>query len=248
MSWGTVTIGGVVFRETWTLSDDGATVKITGQESHPPQTRAEVRARHRNVPGLLGATVPAVWTDKSLADGFFVVTEASSDLTDVAQGAYLTATWSMTLARVGPQRDVEFESRVPTIARATELTGQTPVFWHAPPPGTLDYYTGATVPTATVTREPRRRVTSSSTAASRPNVAPRWTCPARLHGRLAAGELRRDPARRHRHPGAVGVAGRQRAGADRRRRDAGLLGGGVEPDRGGWVSVKSFVPTVNGSR
>jgi hypothetical protein len=247
MSWGTVSIGGVVFRETWTLSDDGATVKITGQESHPPQTRAEVRARHRNVPGLLGATVPAVWTDKSLADGFFVVTEATSDLTDVAQGAYLTATWSMTLARVGPQRDVELESRVPTIARATELTGQTPVFWHAPPPGTLDYYTGATVPTATVTRSSAEGdvVVYRGIPAG---VAPRWTCPAGAY--MDASPRVSFDGIRHAGIDTPGLSVWQVDNA--LVRIVGGAGPGFSvaawsPTTEAWVSVKSFVPTVNGS-
>ncbi|NUR06731.1 MAG: hypothetical protein HOQ45_06970 [Nocardioidaceae bacterium] len=118
-----------------------------------------------------------MWTDKSVADGFFVVTDASSELTNVAQGAFLTATWSMTLARLGTERDVEFESRVPTIARSTELVGQTPSFWHAPPPATIDYYTGATVPSATVTRTSAEGTVLVYRGIPA-NVAPRWTCPA----------------------------------------------------------------------
>jgi hypothetical protein len=247
MAWGSVTIGGIVFRETWTLTDDGSTVKITGQESYPPQTKAEVRARHRNVLGLLGATVPAVWTDKSVADGYFAITDASSDLTDFAQGALLTAAWSMTLTRVGGERDVEFESRVPTIARSTELVGQTPSFWHAPPPDTEDYYTGATVPSATVTR------TSSEGAivvyrGIPASVAPRWTCP-------AGGYMDASPR--------VSFDGLRHAGIDTPvlsvwQVDNGLvriLGNGDatfsvsawDPDVSAWASVKSYVPTVNGT-
>jgi hypothetical protein len=152
MPWGTVTVGGIVFRETYTLTDDGGTVKITGQESHQPQTKADVRAKHRNVLGLLGATVPAVWTTRasSTASSSSPTPRASSPTSRRAR--CWSATWSMTLAG-SAGADVEFESRVPTIARSTELAGQTPSFWHAPPPDTRDYYTGATVPSATVTRE-----------------------------------------------------------------------------------------------
>ncbi|NUR71120.1 MAG: hypothetical protein HOU81_09885 [Hamadaea sp.] len=246
MAWGTVTIGGISFRETFTLVDDGGSVKITGQDSHPPQTTAEVHARHLNVLGLRGATVPAVWTDKSVADGFFVVTDASSELTNVAQGAFLTATWSMTLARLGTERDVEFESRVPTIARSTELVGQTPSFWHAPPPATIDYYTGATVPSATVTRASSEGAVVVYRGIPA-NVAPRWTCP-------AAGYMDASPRVSFdgiRHAGtetpALGVwqvdNGLVRVlGAS----DGSFSVAAWDPDVNAWASVKSNAPTVNG--
>jgi hypothetical protein len=158
----------------------------------------------------------------------------------------LVATWSMTLARVGRETDVEFESRVPTIARSTELVGQTPSFWHAPPPDTRDYYTGATVPAATVTRESAEGLVVVYRAIPA-NVAPRWTCP-------AAGYMDASPR--------VSFDGIRHAGTSTPalavwQVDNGLvrvLGGGDasfsvaawDPDVDDWASVKSYVPTVNG--
>jgi hypothetical protein len=246
MAWGTVTVGGIVFRETFTLTDDGSTVKITGQEAHPPQTKAEVRARHRNVLGLLGSTVPALWTDKSVADGFFVVTDATSDLTDIAQGAVLVADWSMTLARVGGQRDVELESRVPTISRSTELVGQTPSFWHVPPPDTQDYYTGSTVPSATVTRESAEGnlVVYRGIPAS---VAPRWTCSAA--GYMDASVRVLFDGIRHAGTDTPALAVWQVDNALVRvlgGADATFSVAAWDPDVDDWASVKSYVPTVAG--
>jgi hypothetical protein len=244
MAWGTVTVGGIVFREAMGLSDDGGSVKLSGQEAHPPLTLAEVRARHLNVLGLRGETVPVVFADKSLADGFYVVTDASSDLFSFASGSVLTASWSMTLGRLGTERDVEFESRVPTIARSTELAGQTPSFWHAPPPDAIDYYTGATVPSATVTRASvdgnvvvYRGIPS--------NVAPRWTCPAGGFDEASARVLL-DGARIRGvdtppftgweiNNGLVKVAGGS---------DATVT---VSAYAGAWESPKGYVPTVNGT-
>jgi ABC-type transporter Mla subunit MlaD len=247
MSWGALTIGGITFRETQSLTDDSGTVKIVGQEEHPPQTKAEVRSRLLSVLGLIGQTVPAVFEDKSVADGFYLVVDASSDHEDRQQAAYLTANWTMTLQRVGRERDVEFESRVPTIARSTELVGQTPSFWHAPPPDTWDYYTGSTVPSASVVRESAEGLVTVYRGIPA-NVAPRWTC-------RAAGYM--DASPRILFDG-IRLAGTETPALSVWQVDNGLvrvLGGGDatfsvaawDPDVDDWTSVKSYVPTVGGA-
>lgn len=246
MAWGAVTIGGIVFREAMQLADGGSALSLSGQEAHPPLTKAEVRARHLNVLGLRDTTVPVVFDDKSVADGFYRVTDVKSDLFSFASGSVLTASWSLSLERLGGERDVEFESRVPTIARSTELVGQTPSFWHAPPPDTLDYYTGSTVPSATVTRESAEGnvIVYRGIPAG---VSPRWTCP-------AADYVDASPR--------VSFDGIRHVGTDTPalavwQVDNGIvriLGGADatfsvaawDPEADGWASVKSYVPTVAG--
>jgi hypothetical protein len=176
MAWGTVTIGGVELRETVTAEQAGAQLNIRGQESHPPSTRAHVTAVHHNMRALAGLTVPVTFTDKPELSGFYRVQAADSNLAVVQNGAHMTAAWSASLDLVGGDRDVEIESRVPTIARSTTVaTPPSAVFWHAPAGGATSYWTGATVPTqVTRTSADGPIVVHTGIPAS---VAPRWTVP-----------------------------------------------------------------------
>lgn len=179
MVWGSVTVGGVELRETITAEDVAGSfggLRITGQESHPPQTTAAVIAAHHNIMACRGLTVPVVFTDKASLSGFYRITEAASSLLRHANGAVQTATWSMAMQKVGGSRDVEVESRVPTIGRQTDHA-VTPVYWHAPAGGVSSYYTGPTVPATYVDR-----VSEDGTIRAHlgipTDVAPRWTIPA----------------------------------------------------------------------
>lgn len=173
-----VTVAGVVLQETRAAEVDADTVRIIGRQSYMTSTVGEVLAAHDSVTQMQGRIVPAVFGDKTELTGFYRVTDASSTLTKFASGAVQFASWSLTLERLGNERDVEFESRVPTIQRTDEIAGtQTASFWHAPPVGTLDYYTGATVPTTSITR------TSSDGPVSvhlgiPTTFPPRWRVPA----------------------------------------------------------------------
>jgi len=196
MSWGTVTIGGVDFRETFDVAEDGESLSLEGQESTPPLARGDVLQLHANVLGLEGRVVPITFTGKPERNGFYLVTGASSDLFDWI-GYVVTASWQIKAVRIGSGADVEFESRVPTIARASELgAGVAPSFWHAAPVGISSYFTGPTVPTY-FTRASEDGAVPVFTAMP-VGVAPRWTVGAadymrgaatlRLDGRKALGE------------------------------------------------------------
>lgn len=177
--WGQVTIGGIAFRETVAVAqaDDGG-LRISGQESYPPSTKASVRAAHQNVVAMRDQLVPVTFTDKSSLTGFFRVRDASSTLTDRQNGAVVTADWSMTLERLGTGRDVEFETRLPMVPRTDELTGaQSPSYWHAPPAGFGDYYTGTQVPASTIQRQSADGMVTVHLGLPT-TVPPRWTCPA----------------------------------------------------------------------
>lgn len=199
MAWRQVTIGGASFREELLANESDGVLNIGGQEqSLVGEPVGDVYAAHANVRGLRGKMVPVVFGDKSALSGFYLVTGARSELLDYANGSIVTATWQATLERLGTERDLEFESRVPTFNRTTEVAGAPAAsYWHAPPGGHDDYLTGATVPSSSVVR----------TGADGPitvfrgipvDVAPRWTVAVvdylrgaariRLDGRLHLGE------------------------------------------------------------
>ena len=176
MTWGTVTVAGYELRETRVVPASGrGDLTLSGQEAHPPSTTGHVLATHHNVRALRDRTVPVILTDKNEVTGFYRVTEASSKLTNIHNGAYVTADWSLTLEPVGSEADLEFESRVPTIGRLDELAGtQTPSFWHAPPVGVSSYYSGSTVPAGSVSRSSEDGTITVHTGIPT-SFPPRWT-------------------------------------------------------------------------
>lgn len=246
MSWGTLQLGGLIFRETTTAAESNGTLTVTGQESTPPQSSAEVRAAYLNVLGLVGATVPLVASDKAELTGFYAVTAASVDDLNVHNGQLLRANWSAQLVRVGTERDVEFESRLTLVARSTDLAGPpAAVFWHAPPPGATSYYTGATVPAGEVVRQSADGAVPVYTGVPA-SIFPRWTVPAADYMAGAARVL---------------LDGLRRAGLDTAGSSSWEVSNGLVQVTGGadatftvaawsgsaWVSAKGYVPTVNGT-
>lgn len=185
MAWGTVTVGGIAFRETVVADGDPTHIKIGGQETYPAVSRSAVEATHHNIRALAGLVVPVVFTDKTELSGFYLVSDAQSRFERRQQGAFEKSDWSLALQSLGSGRDVEVESRVPTIARATTVASPpAAVFWHAPAGGVASYWTGATVPS---------QLTRTSADGGLPvflgipvGVSPRWTCPAESYQQGAA--------------------------------------------------------------
>lgn len=173
MSYGTVTIEGAVFRETFTVSETGTTLSLSGQESTPPQDPATVLQLHANVLGLEGRTVPVLFSQKSERNGFYRIETGKSELFEWAGGAVTVADWQLDMTRVGSGADVEFESRVPSFARSSELTGAPVTLWHAAPVNATSYFTGPTVPTR-LDRSGLDGVTAAWLSIPA-NVSPRWT-------------------------------------------------------------------------
>jgi hypothetical protein len=246
MSWGQVTIGGIVFREELKISESGdGGLNISGQESTPPSPKDEVRAAHENLLGLRGRIVPVVFTDKEQVSGFFYVESVTSELMEL-YGRTVTVSWRMELSRVGFGPDVEFESRFPFIARTDDLTGsQVASFWHAPAPSASGYYTGSTVPSGSLDR-----VSSDGTVkvyTGLPTTTPpRWFASAEgylvgsarveLDGRRHAGTLTPPHDTWALSNGIIRV------------RPTSTGGIGVSVWRGidGWSTEKVFSPTVSG--
>jgi hypothetical protein len=180
MSWGQVSVGGIVFRETINGSWSNGALTITGQESHPPQSRAEVIAAHDNIVAAArqaaedGLVTAVTFTDKVNLSGFYELASAQSELQRIHNGEMQGATWQMTLVPLGSERDLEVESRLLSIARTTELVGVTPVFWQAPAPAFESYYTGATVPSGSVSRQSSEGLVAVQLGIPS-TPAPRWT-------------------------------------------------------------------------
>lgn len=174
MVWGTVTIGGVTFREDVNVTDNPTGLLVTGQDSHPPQLKAAVEGAHHNIVAMRGLTVPVVFTHKAALSGFYKVTDTSSALEWRFQGRHAVATWGITLQRVGAGRDVEVESHVDRIARPDDLPGaQSPVYWHAPAVGHTSYYTGSSSPSGFIDRAGEDGTVRVYTGL--PTDVPRWT-------------------------------------------------------------------------
>lgn len=248
MVWGRVTVGGIPFREELAVGDSGeGRLQIVGQESTPPSSRAQVRASHQNVIGLLGKIVPVTFSDKTDLTGFYLVSSADSDLFDFGNGSVITASWKMSLDRVGTERDIEFETRLPMIARTDDLPGaQVASFWHAPAPSARGYFTGSTVPGGTVIRTTDEGDLSVYTGLPS-SVPPRWTAPADtflvgsarvlLDGIRRAGNRTPDHATWEVSNGIIRV------------RPTATGGIGISMWRGvaGWSTEKVYTATSNGT-
>jgi hypothetical protein len=156
VSWGTVTVGRLVLRETVTATParnaltGERTLSLTGEESCPPLTTAQVAQRAEDLLGLLDRFVPVTFTDKTDLDGFYLVADVGGQVTDY-QGEVVRFAWTMALSYVGPANAVDVESRLTGTLRANDfsLTGER---WHAPAGGHLGYYTGTTTPSGTMDR------------------------------------------------------------------------------------------------
>lgn len=247
ISWGTVNVGGVAFRESWAMQESGERQITIEGSPLPTDTAATTRAMHRNVLGLSGLLVPVTFSDKEQLTGFYRVASSSSNLfQQPGVSDAFTAAWSLTLERLGSERDVEFQSQVPTVARLSEVAGSAS-FWHAPPVGFDDYFTGATVPSASVTRTGSEGAVTVFRGVP-VGVAPRWT--------VGAADYLRGSAR-------VALDGVRHAGTDtpphagwsvsnslldvRSTAGAAVEVSVVAADGGPRRSVKGWVPTVGGA-
>ncbi len=180
--WGTLTVGRITLRETVTVSETGGesrTVAVSGQESTPPLTRAELVARHDDLMALdADQVLPVTWTDKPERDGYYKPGSPSADLTD-QQAETVTSTWRLSLTRVGTAGETDLQSRLAGAVRANDhsLTGER---WHAPPIGHYAYYVGATIPTAATRSSEDGTITVYRSLPA--SVSPRWGCSPSSYG------------------------------------------------------------------
>ncbi len=184
--WGDLQLSRILLRETFTATEGGGssrTLDIEGQESTPPLTRAQTTAAHDNLNALQhGSPIAVTFTDKPERNGYYAVKSASSKLTEYS-GDTVTATWTVSLERLGSASEADLQSRLTGAVRLNDfsLTGER---WHAPPIGHYGYYAGSSNPT-TMTRSTADGTMTvyRSVPAS---VSPRWGCAATdyLDGRV----------------------------------------------------------------
>jgi hypothetical protein len=164
----------VVEMEKATESTDGK-LSVSGQESSPPTTPAAlVTFLHGQVVGMQeGHLVPVQFRDKAERNGYYAVTQATSDLTDY-QGEVVIADWQLELQRQGSATEVDLQSRLTGAVRQNDfaLSGTR---WHAPAINHYGYHTGTAVSSGSVTR------TSADGAIKvylgvPASIHPRWGC------------------------------------------------------------------------
>lgn len=156
MGFGTVQVGRLRLREALTPATEafdgmsgGRKLSITGQEASPPLSIADVAAVHDDVLGLPGSFVPVTFTDKADRNGYYQVTDANASLT--AWGSeVVTCDWTIGLARVGADSEVDVESRLAGPLTRSNTHAGSGERWHAPPVGHTAYWSAATVPSTMV--------------------------------------------------------------------------------------------------
>jgi hypothetical protein len=156
MSWGTVYVGRMTLREGFTVSDTVnantgvRAVSITGQESSPPLTLAEVDQRREDLSGLMGRMIPVQFSTKADFNGWYRVTDVGADVTNWSDEV-VKFSWSLKLDRIGPENAIDIESRLTGVGRQNTygLAGER---WHAPAASAVGYYTGTSQPSGSVTR------------------------------------------------------------------------------------------------
>lgn len=151
MSKPTVSVGRMVMREDWQVSEDSQrAISISGQESVPRLSGTQVTEQREDLLSMTGQIVPIVFTTKTSLNGFYRIDDASGDYIDWSS-TLRTFAWNLSVTRLGSESEVDIESRLSgSITRANNfsVTGERA---HAPAIGHNAYWSDATVSSA-VTR------------------------------------------------------------------------------------------------
>lgn len=161
MTWGTVRVGRLILRETYTAESKynqntgNASISLAGQESAPPLSRVELMQRREDITTMVGAFVSITLENKPELDGFYVVQDSGASLIDWTMASDVSGRergyfdWTLQLTSIGPDNAVDLESRVSSPGRDNDfnLSGVT---WHAPAGGAYGY---TPVPSGSVSRE-----------------------------------------------------------------------------------------------
>lgn len=155
--FGTVQIGRLTLREALAIASEigsstttpPRTMKLTGQEAVPALTTTQLAAVQDDLPGLIGPLTPVQFTNKTDRNGYWQVTDVQSDLMNW-NGELVTATWQMTMTRVGTDTEIDLESRLTGSATRVNSFSATGERTHCPPVGHYAYYSGTTTPSVLV--------------------------------------------------------------------------------------------------
>lgn len=176
--WGTVQVGRITLREGFVLTanlntaTNKRTLGLTGEESSPPLTMAELEQRLEDILGLLDRFVPITFTYKDDHNGFYNITDVNTEVTNWTNEV-AKFSWSMQAEFYGPEGSVDIDSRLILINRnnAFNLLGER---WHAPAGGAYGYYTGTSQPSSSIAR-PSADGTPITVYRGIPiGVSPRW--------------------------------------------------------------------------
>lgn len=152
MATTTFTVGRLVLREDRLVSEavDASgkrSMSLSGQESRPRLSAAQVRTQREDILGLRGAFVPIVFTRQPTLTGYYSVEDVSGEIHDIGGGLVMFR-WEIDVARVGTVSEVDLESRLSgaqTRANNFAATGERS---HAPALGAVGYWAGSAAPGA----------------------------------------------------------------------------------------------------
>lgn len=185
--YSTVQVGRIVLREDRDTSlrpdptNGGLSVSLTGQQSNPGLTSAQVDQMAADIRASTGMLVPVVFTEKTNLNGYYTVGDWSTAQSKYVSEAVNLAPWTMSLTLLGSDNEVDIESRLGGAqTRSNGYALSTGERWHCPPGGAYAYFTAATVPSV-VSRtgsDGALKVYRSITY----GVYPRWGCPVASYG------------------------------------------------------------------
>lgn len=184
MTWTNITVGRLTLREAFELDanvntqTDRRTLGLKGEESYPPLgTPAEAKARQEDFLGLLNRFVPISFGTKSDHDGWYIITDVNTSAVNYGPAGseeVVKFSWSLQAVYVGPANAVDVESRLSYVVRQNDfgLAGER---WHAPAGGSIGYFTGSNLPSASVDRPSIDGGPVTVYRGTPAGVSPRWS-------------------------------------------------------------------------
>jgi hypothetical protein len=177
-----ITVGRLTLRETFELAanisagTDTRTIVLSGEESSPPLTFAQVKQRQEDILGLQNRLVPIRFGTKSDHDGWYKISDVNTSVRDYQNSELRAFTWGINAEFIGPENAVDLESRITGISRINDfgLTGQR---WHGVPSGHTTYYTGTSKASGTTQRATADGASATVYRAIPASANPRWTIP-----------------------------------------------------------------------
>lgn len=146
----TVSIGRMVMREDWSVSEsDDRVLSLSGQESIPRLTAATVVTRREDFLSITGQMLPARFGTKNYLDGFYIVQDAQGEITDWKDNLRVFR-WQCSLQRLGTESEVDIESRLSGALSRSNVHSIIGERVHAPAIGHNAYWSDATVTGAVV--------------------------------------------------------------------------------------------------
>lgn len=172
-----ITIGRITLRETFELSanisagTDTRTLVLSGEESYPPLTLAQVKQRQEDILGLQNRLVPIRFGTKSDHDGWYKISDVNTSVRDYQGGELRAFTWGINAEFIGAENAVDLESRLTGVSRVNDfgLTGEK---WHGVPAGTISWSGGTSTRVLRSTSDAASAAIWRSVGAS---ANPRWS-------------------------------------------------------------------------